>query len=817
MLAPLTVLEFRTRLEKSGLLEPGVIAEFFRRREWRDDAGEPDSAVAESLLAERLITPFQAGQLLKGHTDDFFLTEKYKILNYLGAGGMGKVYLCEHLILRRLVAVKLLRIPEGREGSSPTAAVERFYREARAVATLDHPNVVRVFDVDRKGSDPFMVIEYVDGSDLHALVREHGPLAPDRAAHYIRQAAAGLASAHGAGLIHRDVKPSNVLVDRSGVVKILDLGLARFTQDVSKNQGLTTRFDSNVVLGTVDFMAPEQAVDSSHVDVRTDIYSLGCTFYYLLTGRVPFGEGTIAQKMYAHQHRAPDPVSELCPRLPIGLVEVLERMMAKDPAERYAEANDVVGALAAHAGPIPPPPAAEMPETPASFYRLGLSPTPTNLTSASAHEATPTPASQLTGKDRRPDASDIKTQAITPRPISELSFVVRDGRRVPRAAIGLIAAVGLAIAGIIVWLATRHGSPPSAPAGAPKDDGGAPSTANGGPKDQGVAAPPKKGGPFVGVIVRGGGSTFVNPPMQHWAGVYEKRQGVRIDYQGVGSSKGTQGVIDRVYDFGCSDYALSDAQLAKADGAMIHVPLVMGAVVPTYNLPSVKEQLRFTAPALAGIYLGNITRWNDPALLASNPGVRLPDMPIAVILRADGSGTTFIWTDFLSKASAEWRTKHGAQNLVKIDNALVGQGNAGVADQVSRTIGGIGYVEMTYAQENALRFGLVRNRAGKYVDPNPESVTAAAAQTTFPADLRFTLTDAPGADSYPISGTTWAVIRVDQSQNPSGRELLEFLRWATHEGQAYLKDLRFAPLPPELVKRIDDKLATVKLPARTKS
>jgi phosphate ABC transporter phosphate-binding protein len=814
MLAPLTVLEFRTRLEKSGLLDREAIEEFFRRREWRDEAGEPDSAVAETLIAERLITPFQAGQLLKGYTDDFFLTDKYKILNYLGAGGMGKVYLCEHMILRRLVAVKLLRIPEGREGSSPTAAVERFYREARAVATLDHPNVVRVFDVDRKGSDPFMVIEYVDGSDLHALVREHGPLAPERAAHYVRQAAAGLASAHGAGLIHRDVKPSNVLVDRSGVVKILDLGLARFTQDVSKNQGLTTRFDSNVVLGTVDFMAPEQAVDSSRVDVRTDIYSLGCTFYYLLTGRVPFGEGTIAQKMYAHQHRAPEPVSELCPRLPASLLEILERMMAKDPAERYAEAKDVVGALAEHAGPLPAPTTAEMPETPASFYRLGLSPTPTNLTSASAHEATATPASQITGKDRRPDASDIKTQAITPRPRHELSFVVRGGRRVPRAAIGLIAVLGATIVGVVIWLAARNGgSPPSAPAGAPKDNSGG--TSNAGPKDQGLEVTPKKGAaPFTGVIVRGGGSTFVNTAMQHWASIFEKRQGVRIDYQGVGSGKGTQGVIDRVYDFGCSDYALTDAQLAKTDGAMIHVPLLMGAVVPTYNLPGVKDQLRFTAPALAGIYLGNITRWNDPALMASNAGVKLPDMPITVILRADGSGTTFIWTDFLSKASAEWRDKHGVRNLVKIENALVGQGNAGVADQVSRTIGGIGYVEMTYALENALRFGLVRNRAGKYVDPTPESVTAAAAQTTFPADLRFTLTDAPGADSYPIAGTTWAVIRVDQSQNPSGRELLEFLRWSTHEGQAYLKDLRFAPLPPELVKRIDDKLATVVLPAK---
>src|SRR5262249_23761098 len=160
-------------------------------------------------------------------------------------------------------------------------------------------------------------------------------------------------------------------------------------------------------------------------------------------------------------------------------------------------------------------------------------------------------------------------------------------------------------------------------------------------------------------------------------------------------------------------------------------------------------------PALAGIYLGKIVRWNDAALQASNPGISLPDMPITVVHRADGSGTTFIWTDYLSKASAEWRDRHGARTALKLDNALVGQGNGGVADRVSRTNGAMGYVEMTYALENDLRFGLVRNRAGKYVMPSPATVTAAAAQTAIPPDLRFTLTDAPSDDSYPIAGITW--------------------------------------------------------------
>jgi eukaryotic-like serine/threonine-protein kinase len=328
--------------------------------------------------------------------------------------------------------------------------------------------------------------------------------------------------------------------------------------------------------------------------------------------------------------------------------------------------------------------------------------------------------------------------------------------------------------------------------------------------------PPATQGPFAGVILNGGGSTAVNPLMQHWVGVYEKGHGVRIEYQPVGSSRGLDGVLGRVYQFGCSDAPLNDRQLARAreaGGTVVHVPLVLVAVVPAYNLPGVAGgSLRFTGPILADIYLGKITNWNDPALKVANPGVNLPDLAITPVHRADASGTSYIWTDYLSTVSGEWKTRYGAATNVKWPAGLEGTGNNGIANQVSRTVGSLGYLELTYALENNLHFGRVKNREGKFVTASLDSVTAAAgALTDLPADLRLPLIDAAGEDTYPIVGMTYALVYADQTGNPSGRDLVAFLRWATHEGQAYVKDLRYAPLPPELVQRIDAALATVKL------
>jgi serine/threonine protein kinase len=311
--------------------------------------------LAGILVRDGVLTHFQAEQFLLGRWRRFTIG-KYKVLERLGKGGMGSVYLCEHKFMRRRAAVKVLPVAKAEDPSS----LERFYREARAVAALDHPNIVRAYDIDHEDDLHFLVMEYVEGSSLQEIVKKHGPMDIARACHYTRQAAIGLQHAHKtAGLVHRDIKPGNILVDRTGVVKILDMGLARFFHD--EEDVLTKKYDENV-LGTADYLAPEQALDSHGVDIRADIYSLGATFYFILTGSTPFSEGTVAQKLIWHQTRQPKPVRIIRPELPEGLAALIEKMMAKDPAQRYQTPADVVEALVPFTQqPIPPPPEHEMP------------------------------------------------------------------------------------------------------------------------------------------------------------------------------------------------------------------------------------------------------------------------------------------------------------------------------------------------------------------------------------------------------------------------------------------------------------------------
>jgi serine/threonine protein kinase len=260
---------------------------------------------------------------------------------------MGTVYLCEHMMVGRRVAVKVLPTSQ----ADNPAALGRFYREARAAGVLDHPNLVKAHDIDQDGALHFLVMEYVDGASLQAIVSRSGPLSPGRAAHYI---------AHSAGLIHRDVKPGNIMVERNGNVRVLDLGLARFYDD--NIDPLTLKYDDQHVLGTADYVSPEQALDSHDVDIRADIYSLGATFYFCLTGRPPFLEGKVAQKLIWHKTRQPTSVQQLRPDVPEEMAAVLSRMMAKDPAQRYQTPAEVAEALAPWtADPLPPPAEEEMP------------------------------------------------------------------------------------------------------------------------------------------------------------------------------------------------------------------------------------------------------------------------------------------------------------------------------------------------------------------------------------------------------------------------------------------------------------------------
>ncbi len=314
--------------------------------------------------------------------------------------------------------------------------------------------------------------------------------------------------------------------------------------------------------------------------------------------------------------------------------------------------------------------------------------------------------------------------------------------------------------------------------------------------------------------LNGAGATFIYPMMSTWADEYRKAKGVEVNYQSIGSGGGIQQMTAKTVDFGCSDAPMNDEQLAKckANGAeAVHIPLAMGADVPAYTLKGVSETLTFTGPVLADIYLGKIKKWNDPALTNLNPGVNLPNLDIVVVHRSEGSGTTYIFVDYLAKVSPEWKEKVGVAASVNWPCGVGQKGGEGVTGFVKKTEGAIGYIELTYALQNGVSYGSVKNKAGKTIKATMESITAAADNSlqTIPADLRYSITDAPGDDSYPISGTTWAVI---YSKLPAdkGKDVVDFLRWVTHEGQEHTAALHYARLPTSLITRLEKKLDAVK-------
>ncbi len=327
---------FLELLRRSGLVEKDRLQSVIAAVKRRAASGSPVEvdAVIQSLVEADLVTRWQCDRVLEGRYRGFFLG-KYKLLDHLGSGGMSKVYLAEHVLLQRRVAIKVLPHERVKDASY----LARFQREAQAAAALDHPNIVRAYDVDHDGDFHYLVMEFIEGRDLQRIVHDDGPLKYTVAAEYIRQAALGLAHAHQAGLIHRDIKPANLLVDGNNTVKLLDLGLARFTGGEEK-ASLTLSRDENV-LGTADYLAPEQARDSHRVDLRADIYSLGCSLYYLLTGRPPFAEGTLPQRLMAHQRQEPPSIYDRRPDAPPELVDICLRMMAKKPAKRYQSAEEV--------------------------------------------------------------------------------------------------------------------------------------------------------------------------------------------------------------------------------------------------------------------------------------------------------------------------------------------------------------------------------------------------------------------------------------------------------------------------------------------
>ncbi len=316
--------------------------------------------------------------------------------------------------------------------------------------------------------------------------------------------------------------------------------------------------------------------------------------------------------------------------------------------------------------------------------------------------------------------------------------------------------------------------------------------------------------------LNGAGATFPYPIYSKWFSEYKKlHSDIQVNYQSIGSGGGIRQVTEGTVDFGASDMPMTDGQLAEAQAKLktkvLNIPSVLGAVVPAYNIPGVSGEVKFTPDALAGIFLGKVTKWNDKSITSVNPGTNFPDRDIIVVHRSDGSGTTFIWTDYLSKVSGDWKSQVGSGTSVKWPIGLGGKGNEGVAGSIRQLQGSIGYVELIYAMQNNIAYGSVRNAAGAYLKATLEGVTAAAASAPkIPADFRVSITNAPGKDAYPISSFTWLLIPMQSKDPAKGKILADFLTWMSSDGQKMTGALSYASLPESVVQKEKEVIKQIK-------
>jgi phosphate transport system substrate-binding protein len=311
--------------------------------------------------------------------------------------------------------------------------------------------------------------------------------------------------------------------------------------------------------------------------------------------------------------------------------------------------------------------------------------------------------------------------------------------------------------------------------------------------------------------LNGAGATFPYPIYSKWFNEYHKAHSdVQINYQSIGSGGGIRQLTAQTVDFGASDGPMTDQQLSEVGRKIYHLPTVLGAVVPAYNVPGVKQELKFTGKVLADIFMGKITTWNDAAITKLNPGVNIPGTQIIVAHRSDGSGTTYIWTDFLSKVSPDWQGGPGKGTAVKWPIGLGAKGNEGVAGLIRQNEGTIGYIELIYALQNNISFGSVQNAAGEFVKASLESTTAAAASAKMPADFRVSITNAPGKGVYPICSFTWLLVPAQWKDAKKGKIMTDFLAWMLDQGQGMVQSLNYAPLPKEVVEKERAVIKTIK-------
>ena len=314
------------------------------------------------------------------------------------------------------------------------------------------------------------------------------------------------------------------------------------------------------------------------------------------------------------------------------------------------------------------------------------------------------------------------------------------------------------------------------------------------------------------VSLQGAGATFPNPLYQKWLSEYGKAHpNVRIDYQSIGSGGGIKQLKEQTVDFGASDAPMKDEDLKAAPGEILHIPTVLGAVIITYNLEGQNAPLKFSSEVVADIFLGKIKKWNDPKIAADNAGVTLPANDITVVTRSDGSGTSAVFTDYLSKVSPEWKEKVGSGTSPRWPVGISGKGNEGVTGSVKNTPNTIGYVELAYAVQNKLPVAHIKNSSGNFVEPSIDAVTEAAAGSAAntPEDLRVSITNAAGPQAYPISSYTYILVYKNQKDAAKGKALVDFLWWGIHDGEAFAKELLYAPLPADIVKRAEAKISSV--------
>lgn len=314
------------------------------------------------------------------------------------------------------------------------------------------------------------------------------------------------------------------------------------------------------------------------------------------------------------------------------------------------------------------------------------------------------------------------------------------------------------------------------------------------------------------ITLQGAGATFPNPLYQKWLSEYGKlHPNVRIDYQSIGSGGGIKQIEAQTVDFGASDAPMTDGELKASPGELLHVPTVLGAVVITYNVPGTTQPLNLSPEVIADIFLGKLKKWNDPRLKQDNPSSSLPATDIAVVHRADGSGTTYVFTDYLSKVSPEWKSTVGTDKSPKWPVGQGGKGNEGVTGQIKQQPNTIGYVELAYANQNKLPVALIKNAGGKFVEPSIDAVTAAAAAAAAitPDDLRVSITNPAGESVYPIASYTYILVYKQQKDAAKGKALVDFLWWGIHDGEQFAKDLQYAPLPQEIVTRAEAKINSI--------